>query len=63
MDTNGLSAIDYALGRFPKEFNANQPDTYPETVALLRAAGATRENPDGHSLRRRTTPHIQAIVP
>lgn len=62
LDSNNLSAIDYALGRFPKEFNANQPETYPGTVALLRAAGATRENP-GARFAPASTPRIQAIVP
>ena len=62
VDSNGLSAIDYALGRFPKEFNANQPETYPDTVALLRAAGATRENP-GATFAPASTPRIRAIVP
>jgi ankyrin repeat protein len=62
LDSNGLSAIDYALGRFPKEFNANQPETYPDTVALLRAAGATRENP-GATFAPASTPRIRAIVP
>jgi len=62
LDSNNLSAIDYALGRFPKEFNANQPETYPDTVALLRAAGATRENPEAR-FSPASTPKIQAIVP
>ena len=62
LDTNGLSAIDYALGRFPKEFNALAPEPYPETVALLRSLGATRENP-GASFAPGTTPKIQALVP
>lgn len=62
LDSNNLSAIDYALGRFPKEFNANQPETYPGTVALLRAAGATRENPEAR-FAPASTPRIQAIVP
>ncbi|MEO8313259.1 MAG: ankyrin repeat domain-containing protein [Pseudomonadota bacterium] len=62
LDSNGLSAIDYAMGRFPKEFNANQPETYPQTVELLRAAGATRENPAAR-FAPASTPRIQAIVP
>ena len=62
VDTNGLSAIDYALGRYPKEFNALAPDPYPETVALLRSLGATRENPQA-SFAPGTTPKIQPLVP
>jgi ankyrin repeat protein len=62
IDTNGLSAIDYALGRFPKEFNALAPEPYPETVALLHSLGATRENPKA-TFSPGTTPKIQPLVP
>ncbi len=62
IDSNGLSPIDYALGRFPKEFNALAPDPYPETVALLRSLGARAENPTA-VFPPGTTPKIQAIVP
>jgi ankyrin repeat protein len=62
IDSNGLSPIDYAMGRFPKEFNALLPETYPETVALLRSFGARAENPAA-TFPPGTTPKIQAIVP
>jgi ankyrin repeat protein len=62
IDSNGLSPIDYALGRFPKEFNALAPEPYPETVALLRSFGARAENPSA-TFPPGTTPKIQAIVP
>ena len=62
IDTNGLSPIDYALGRFKKEFNAMLPEEYPETVALLKSFGARAENPDV-TFAPGTTPKIQAIVP
>jgi uncharacterized protein len=62
IDSNGLSAIDYALGRFPKEFNALVPDLYPETATLLRSLGARAENPAA-SFPPGTTPKIQPIVP
>jgi ankyrin repeat protein len=61
-DSNNLTAIDYALGRFPKEFNAKIPDPYPETVKLLHELGATRENPTA-SFAPGTTPRITAVVP
>jgi hypothetical protein len=61
-DSNDLTAIDYALGRFPKEFNAKIPDPYPETVKLLQELGATRENPTAR-FAPGTTPRITAIVP
>lgn len=62
VDSNGLSPIDYALGRFPKEFNALQPELYPDTVALLKSLGAKAENPTA-TFPPGTTPKIQAIVP
>ena len=62
IDSNGLSPIDYALGRFPKEFNALQPEQYPDTVALLKSLGAKAENPTA-TFPPGTTPKIQAIVP
>ena len=62
IDSNGLSPIDYALGRFPKEFNALIPEPWPETVALLRSFGAKAENPAA-TFPPGTTPKIQAIVP
>jgi ankyrin repeat protein len=62
IDSNGLSPIDYALGRFPKEFNALIPEKYTETVALLRSFGAKAENPAA-TFPPGTTPKIQAIVP
>jgi ankyrin repeat protein len=62
IDSNGLSRIDHALGRFPKEFNALLPAQHHQTVALLRSLGAKAENPDA-TFPAGTTPNIQAIVP
>jgi ankyrin repeat protein len=62
IDSNGLSPIDYAMGRFPKEFNALIPAQQLETVALLRSLGAKAENPAA-TFPPGTTPKIQAIVP
>jgi ankyrin repeat protein len=62
IDSNGLSPIDYALGRFPKEFNALLPEQYTATVTLLRSFGARAENPQA-TFPPGTTPKIQAIVP
>src|SRR6478735_1497734 len=62
LDTNGLSAIDYALGRYPKDFNALAPEPFPSTVALLRSLGATKENPKA-TFPPGTTPRIQPLVP
>lgn len=62
IDSNGLSPIDHALGRFPKEFNALLPEQHTATVALLRSLGATAENPTA-TFPPGTTPKIEAIVP
>jgi ankyrin repeat protein len=62
IDSNGLSPIDYAMGRFPKEFNALIPTPYLETVALLRSLGAKAENPNA-TFPPGTTPKIEPVVP
>ena len=62
IDSNGLSAIDYALGRFRKEFNAKQPEQYTDTVALLRQLGASAENPTA-TFAPSSVPRITAVVP
>lgn len=62
IDSNGLSPIDYALGRFPKLFNALVPAQHLDTVALLKSLGAKAENPEA-TFPPGTTPKIEAIVP
>ncbi|MDR2214603.1 MAG: ankyrin repeat domain-containing protein [Nevskiaceae bacterium] len=62
LDTNGLSPIDYAMERFPTEFNAIEFGEHDETVALLRSLGAKLENPDA-KFAPASTPSIQALVP
>jgi len=62
IDSNELSPIDYALGRYPKEFNALVPEQHTDTVALLRSFGAKAENATA-TFPPGTTPKIQAIVP
>ncbi len=62
IDSNGLSEIDHALGRFPKEFNALQPDLHTATVALLKSLGASKENPSA-SFPPASTPSIRPLVP
>ncbi len=62
LDSNGLSPIDYAMGRFPQEFNALAPVQHHETVALLKELGARAENPEA-KFPQGTTPKIEAIVP
>jgi ankyrin repeat protein len=62
-DRNGLTAIDFAMGRIPKEFNALRAEPRTATAALLRELGATRENPDLPEWPPAGTPKIIARVP
>jgi ankyrin repeat protein len=62
LDSNGLSPIDYAMGRFPQEFNALAPTQHHDTVALLKELGAKAENPEA-KFPQGTTPKIEAVVP
>jgi ankyrin repeat protein len=62
IDSNGLSPIDYAMGRYPQEFNALAPEKHADTVALLQSFGARAENPTA-TFAPGTTPQIRAIVP
>lgn len=61
-DGNGLTAIDFAMGRIPKGFNERTPEVRTETVALLKASGAKVENPDA-KFPAASTPHIRAWLP
>ena len=61
-DGNGLTAIDFAMGRIPKGFNERTPDVRMETVALLKASGAKVESPDA-KFPAALTPHIRAWLP
>jgi hypothetical protein len=61
-DGNGLTAIDFAMGRIPKGFNERTPEVRKDTVALLKASGATVENPDA-KFPAALTPHIRAWLP
>ena len=61
-DGNGLTAIDFAMGRIPKGFNERNPEVRTETVALLKASGASVENPDA-KFPAALTPRIRAWLP
>ena len=61
-DGNGLTAIDFAMGRIPKGFNERNPEVRTETVALLKASGAKVESPDA-KFPAALTPHIRAWLP
>jgi len=61
-DGNGLTAIDFAMGRIPKGFNERQPEVRTETVALLKSLGASVEKPDAQ-WPAASTPRIRPWVP
>ena len=61
-DGNGLTAIDFAMGRIPKGFNERQPEIRTETAALLKTFGAKIENPEA-KFPAASTPRIRAWVP
>jgi ankyrin repeat protein len=61
-DGNGLTAIDFAMGRIPKGFNERQPEVRTQTAALLKSLGAQAENPNA-KWPAALTPRIKAWVP
>ena len=62
-DRNGLTAIDFAMGRIPKGFNERQPEVRTETAALLKSLGAKVERTDNPRWPAAPTPRIHAWVP
>ena len=63
LDGNGLSAIDFAMGRIPKGFNERQPEVRTGTAALLKTLGAKVEHPDVPKWPAAMTPRIKAWLP
>ena len=63
LDNNGLSPIDFALGRIPKGFNERVPEVRTETAALLRSLGAKVERAEAPNWPAALTPRIKAWVP
>jgi len=61
-DGNGLTAIDFAMGRIPKGFNERQPEVRTNTAALLKSLGASIENPAA-KFAPVSTPRIHAWIP
>jgi ankyrin repeat protein len=62
-DNNGLTPIDFAMGRFPKEFNAVLPTVRNDTADLLKSLGAKVENPSPPAWPVPSTPRITAWLP
>jgi ankyrin repeat protein len=62
-DRHGLTPIDFAMGRIPKDFNARNAEVRLETAALLKSLGARVEHPDIPKWPAAPTPRIGAWIP
>ena len=62
-DADGLTALDYAMGRARVGFLQQRPDPKKDMAELLRSLGATAENPDLPPWKPQSVPHITAMVP
>jgi uncharacterized protein len=62
-DADGLTALDYAMGRERIGFLQLRPDPRKDMAALLRNLGATVESPDMPPWKPLSVPHISAVVP
>lgn len=63
LDKDGLSPIDYALGRYRPRYLENKPTPYPQVAELLRKLGARREASSAPVWPGIGVPHIKAEVP
>jgi len=62
-DADGLTALDYAMGRARVGFLQQRPDPRKDIAAVLRDLGATAENADLPPWQPQSVPKIVAIVP
>lgn len=62
-DADGLTALDYAMGRARIGFLQQRPEPRKDMAALLRQLGATVENPDMPPWKPQSVPKITAVVP
>jgi ankyrin repeat protein len=62
-DSDGLAALDYAMGRARVGFLQQRPDPRKDIAAVLHDLGATVENPDLPPWKPQSVPKIVAIVP
>ena len=62
-DADGLTALDYAMGRERLGFLQQRPDPRRDMVKLLRDLGATVENPDTAPWKPLSVPKISSVVP
>ena len=62
-DADGLTALDYAMGRERIGFLQLRPDPMRDMAELLRNLGATVESPDTPPWKPLSVPKITAVVP
>jgi len=62
-DSDGLTALDYAMGRARVGFLQLRPDPRQDMAALLRTLGATVESSATPPWKPLSVPHISAVVP
>jgi ankyrin repeat protein len=62
-DADGLTAIDYAMGRARVGFLQLRPPPRDDMAALLRTLGAKAENPETPPWKPLSVPGITAVVP
>lgn len=62
-DADGLTALDYAMGRERIGFLQQRPDPRKDTAELLHTLGATVENPDTPPWKPLSVPKITAAIP
>ena len=62
-DADGLTALDYAMGRARIGFLQQRPEPRQDMAALLRELGVTKESPATPPWKPLSVPKISAIVP
>ena len=62
-DADGMTALDYAMGRERFGFLQVKPSPNPEMAALLRELGATLETPNPPAWPPLSVPQIRPLVP
>jgi ankyrin repeat protein len=62
-DKDGMTPIDYAMGRYRPRYLENKPTPYPQVAETLRRLGAKHETPNPPVWPAIGVPHITAEVP
>jgi ankyrin repeat protein len=62
-DADGLTALDYAMGRARMGFLQQRPEPRKDMAEVLRQLGATDESPNTPPWKPQSVPRITAVVP